>query len=73
MDAAETRTVCQLSEGCRHSLGHPMSRGANPAFVRRPGKPMRLSLKEHASELEALLDQLDIERAVLVGRTGSTS
>jgi haloalkane dehalogenase len=29
------------------------------------------SLKEHASELEALLDQLDIERAVLVGHDAS--
>jgi len=29
------------------------------------------SLKEHAAELEALLDQLDIERAVLVGHDAS--
>ena len=29
------------------------------------------SLKEHASELEALLDQLDIDRAVLVGHDAS--
>ena len=29
------------------------------------------SLKEHASELEALLDQLDIERAILVGHDAS--
>ena len=34
-------------------------------------EPGGFSLQEHASELEALLDQLDIDRAVLVGHDAS--